>query len=395
MATVAGIKIKIKKPKFDPKFMDEKHTGAEPLWDHDRAVCFSDEEFDHHLRTSMNYYNYYYSQKDLVKHVVKWCQENAEFTKEEITAYLRGNPENTPMTCCSVVKAIERGMPAKERHKEFIIKCVREAIEKGGTSAKIVRAEAKVAANAKTPVQLSIQDRLAEKSSEIIGEIEGEVDNVFSGKASTMKFYDFLTIKKVAHAQVGKIRAVFERQRDELALALEGTDPQLKEAYSYLKKADVSRIAAFYGKLFSDFDSYVQVKKTTKKARAPRAVSKDKIIAKLKFQKDSKELKVASINPLDILEATALWVYNTKTRKLGKYVADAHSGTLGIKGTSIVGYDETKSVAKTLRKPDEQLKELMKSGKVALRTFLKDIKAVETRLNGRVSAEILLLKVER
>jgi hypothetical protein len=67
--------------------------------------------------------------------------------------------------------------------------------------------------------------------------------------------------------------------------------------------------------------------------------------------------------------------------------------TLGIKGTTITGYDVDKSVAKTLRKPEEQLKEFAKAGKIALRTFLKEIKAVEVKLNGRINSEILLLKV--
>jgi hypothetical protein len=36
----------------------------------------------------------------------------------------------------------------------------------------------------------------------------------------------------------------------------------------------------------------------------------------------------------------------------------------------------------------------MKAGKVQMRTFLTNIKAVETNLNGRLSAEVLILKVE-
>jgi hypothetical protein len=50
-------------------------------------------------------------------------------------------------------------------------------------------------------------------------------------------------------------------------------------------------------------------------------------------------------------------------------------------------------VAKTLRKPDEQLKEFAKAGKVALRTWIKDIKAVEIKLTGRINEDTLLLKV--
>jgi len=93
-------------------------------------------------------------------------------------------------------------------------------------------------------------------------------------------------------------------------------------------------------------------------------------------------------------------VFNTKTRKLGKYVAEnvdptgqrADSG-LSVKGTTIVGFDAHKSLQKTLRKPAEQLKEFKKAGKVALRKFLEDIPTTETLLNGRLNDTTVLLKV--
>jgi len=92
------------------------------------------------------------------------------------------------------------------------------------------------------------------------------------------------------------------------------------------------------------------------------------------------------------LGAQELWMYNSKTRKLGKYVAAAYQ-TLTVKGTSLVNFDTDKSVCKTLRKPDEKLKEFAKSGKIQLRKFLDDVKATESKMNGRMNADIVLLKV--
>ena len=145
--------------------------------------------------------------------------------------------------------------------------------------------------------------------------------------------------------------------------------------------------------MLAAIEQYRGVKKATKKARVKKAPSKEKVIAKLKYAKEHKELKIVSINPADILGAQELWVYNTKSRKLGKYVADALQGPLGVKGTSLIGFDESKSVCKTLRKPEEKLKEFAKAGKIQLRKFLEDIKATETKMNGRINADIVLLKV--
>jgi hypothetical protein len=135
-----------------------------------------------------------------------------------------------------------------------------------------------------------------------------------------------------------------------------------------------------------------QEAKVNRKPKAKKAVPAEKIVAKLKYKKADEPLKLVSINPADILGAKELWTYNTKSRKLGQYVAGEFTD-LGVKGTTIIGFDENKSIQKTLRKPIDQLKEFKAAGKVALRKFLEDINAVDTKMNGRINEEILLLKV--
>jgi hypothetical protein len=77
---------------------------------------------------------------------------------------------------------------------------------------------------------------------------------------------------------------------------------------------------------------------------------------------------------------------------LGKYVA-AEFNDLGVKGTSITGFSESLSICKTLRKPEEKLKEFKAAGKVQLRKFLDEINATDTKMNGRINEETILLKV--
>lgn len=390
MVTSAGIKFKVKTPRRDPLFNDEKYTGSEPQWDHDAALMMQDDEFDHNLRRSFYYYNYFFSQKQMQKTIVKWLH-STQISPERLKVFERADLRKMSMTACSLVKAATVGMPMKTKHLAFVMEQINAVIDADLASPnKIVSPTDLTAKKAATP---TIQDRLAEKTSETIGEIEGEVDTVFMG-ASTFKAYDFLTARNVPQSQVGKIREQFQRQNDELATAMAGQDAQLKEAFAFLlrdKKA-LKRVSEFYAKLLSDMEAYTQAKKVAKKVRVTKAPSKEKLIAKVKFMKESKELKIVSVSPADIVGATEVWVYQTKYRKLGHYVAEAHQ-TLSIKGTTILNYSEMKSVAKTLRKPADQLKEFSKAGKVALRTFLKDIKATETRLNGRLNDEILILKV--
>lgn len=383
-----AIKTKVKSTR-NPLFMDEKYTGPEPVWDTERARSMSDEEFDHFMRKSLNYYNYFYTQKDLKKYVVEWMKNSSEFNKEEVKAFERSSDKAMPMTVHGLIMAHRQGMPFRERHIEFIDKCIEEAIRGAGKEEIVVEAvEAK--AKVYTP---TIQDRLNEKTSEHIGEFEGELDNVYLKIDSKFKAYEYLTANNVPQSQLGKFEAVFQSHKDELELAQSKKDEQLTEGYRHLKTADFKRILGWLSQVLADIDQYRGVKKATKKVRVKRPVSKEKLVAKLKYAKEFKEFKLISINPADIVGASELWIYNIKTRKLGRYLASQYN-TLGVKGTGITGFDEFKSVAKTLRKPEDKLKEFNKAGKVQLRKFLDDIRATETKLNGRINSDTLLLRVQ-
>jgi uncharacterized protein (UPF0147 family) len=377
------------KAQRNPALHDEKYTGGEPVWDTKRALAMSKEDFDHHMRKSFYYYNYYYNQKDCKKYVVEWLKKTSEFTKEEIKAYERSPDRATEMTVCSLIMAHRQGMPLLAEHIAYIDTQIERAI----THATDEVVEVAVDAKPKSYVP-TIQDRLNEKTSETIGELEGHYDQFITDKKYTFKPYDFLVANNVPQSQLSKYEELFQRRFAELAQAFNKEDEQVAEGYSHYKTADFKRIMGFIDQILNDIMAYRNVKKATKKVRAPRSVSKEKVVAKLKFAKEDKTLKIVSINPADIIGAQELWVYNTKTRKLGKYIADSIRGPLNVKGTTITGFDEFKSVTKTLRKPEEKLKEFAKATKVQLRKFLEDIKATETKLNGRINAETVLLRVQ-
>ena len=387
MATVAGIKIKNKAPRqVRVAFADEKYTGSEPEWPAE-AADWDNERFDNRLRKSFYYYNYYYSQKDCKKYVVEWLQKNSKLSIEEVKAFNRAGDRLLPMTVCSLIMAHRAGMPFRGRHIEFIIDSVMEVVAKAEPEP-----VAEIATAEQVAYRPTIQDRLAERTSEIIGELEGIFDDVATGVKNPTKLYDYLVANNVVQSQLGKYEDVYKTRKAELELAISKKDEQVREGYSHLKAADFKRIIAWIDDLLAAVEQYRGVKKSLKKARVKKAPSREKVVAKIKYAKDNAGLKIVSINPADIIGAQALWVYNVKTRKLGRYVAAAYQ-TLNVKGTSIVNFDTDKSVSKTLRKPEEKLKEFARAGKVQLRKFLDDVKATETKMNGRINADIVLLKV--
>ncbi len=381
---IAG-KSKVKKATRNPIFYDEKYTGEEPRWDTEKALKMADDEFNHALRKSLSYYNYYYSIKDTKKYLLDWMKTTGTFTKDHIRAIDGSIDKWLPMTVCSLIMANRAGMPFKPTHIEYITVKLAKTI-------KMAEPEIAEIKNAKaTEPVITIQDRLAEKTNELIGEIEGHYDLMSQKQATDLKPYDFFVANNVPQGQLGKYEQVFLDRKQELELAQSGTDEQLKEGYRHLANADFKRHYAFMDNILASIEQYRKIKKATKKSRVKKAPNKQKLISKIKYLKEDKGLKLVSINPIEILDSTELWIYNIKTRKLGKFVAEAYQ-TLSVKGTTILNFDAAKSVCKTLRKPEEKLKEFNKAGKIQLRKFLEDIKATETRLKGRISSDIILLK---
>ena len=148
--------------------------------------------------------------------------------------------------------------------------------------------------------------------------------------------------------------------------------------------------------IIDDIDRFVGNTKATK-VKAPRVVKAKpvaKIVEKLKHKKSDPDLRIVSINPQDIVGATQLLTLNTKDRRLTVYYAQGPAG-LGVKGTTITGFDPDTSIGKRLRKPELVIKDLLGAGKVAIKKIMPDLKTSPAVPNGRTNEEVVLLRVMR
>lgn len=376
------------KTKSKGKGFDERGTGPEPVWDTERALTMDDKTFSHHMNNSLRYYAYHYSTKDLKKNVVSWMQDNG-YEKADIDTFIKSPTGHLGITACSLATAHKRGMPLKEDAIKFIKERIEYVSEIVDTDDYDEVVEQKVTAPAQVK---TIQDRLQEKTDANLAHFDGLVDELVGGNKVDPKAFEYFKANNVPQAQLSKYAEWAETYVAELKEAQAGQDEDLAESYKHYKAADFKRMYAFFDKFDQAIDQYRQVKKQTKKARVKRAPNKEKAVSKMKYLKEDNNLKLASINPVDIIGAHELWVYNVKTRKMFKYVADDILGPLNVKGTTVLGFNPAKSIGKTVRKPEQVLSEFMKAGKVQLRKFLDDIKAVSIPANGRINKDILLLK---
>lgn len=367
-----------------------------PKWDGHES--WDENQFLRFFHVAMNYYRLEFNGRDLKPKVINWMSANG-YTKDQIKAFKDTKDFRCNTTMGSIAANLLRGMPPVradfndgKNTAQWLIQEISTVIQNGKNDV-----EPEVIEEKNTMPVVSIQERVREATFGMTEEIEETIESFsvdpesFDPKA--FKVLNLLRGKQVKAAHARIIKDFYQRQYDEYLEVQEGKCDQLKEAYSHLSKAQIKKITVFYHEIISACDMLMQEAKVNRKPRAKKSKPVEKIVEKLKFLKQDEKLKLVSIAPADIVGAKELWIYNTKSRKLGKYIAGEFND-LGVKGTSITGFDEIKSVQKTLRKPEEQLKEFKNSGKVALRKFLDDIKAVDIKLNGRINEDTILLKTQ-
>ena len=145
-------------------------------------------------------------------------------------------------------------------------------------------------------------------------------------------------------------------------------------------------------KLVEDAEKYGSVTKKTRTPRKPRAVSVEKKLKHLKYQKEDNTLKIASINPEKILGAQELWTFNTKYKVVTVFRAIDRGG-LQINRSSITGFDEKASESKGCgRKPEIVLDKLQNGGKIVLKKLMSELKT-DKPLQVRINENTILMKV--
>tara|TARA_R110000796_G_scaffold34020_4_gene87915 strand:- start:5891 stop:7000 length:1110 start_codon:yes stop_codon:yes gene_type:complete len=234
---------------------------------------------------------------------------------------------------------------------------------------------------------VSIQDRIYEKASELAGEIEGEIDAFCETKTTTFSTKNFLLSNSVSAPVAKRIGEFYVGLSAELHEAIAGKDEQLNEGYKRLTKRQLKKFAEFIDSIIADCNQQVQSAKATRVVRK-RAVNPIKVVAKMKYMKTFDDFKLKSINPVDIIGSTEVWIYNTKYRRVTVYKADG--GALAVKGTTLLGFDVQESKTMTLRKPEEFFKGLS-MGKRALNGAFKKLTTKPAVPNGRVNEECIIL----
>jgi len=357
----------VKKPRVsysEAYLINRKYMGEEPE--------FLGAMTEGEVAVACNWYNCMCDKGNAREYTETWLKGQGRIT--EIKKFKAVPEEWVNLTCAWIARLINKGYEVPAHSIEFLEKTFAYTL----TKAKVAEQPAE---------RSSIQDRMRERQSEIIAEIEELID-----KGEQFSLYDWLKGKAIPASYCPAIIVYYTPWLEELIEAYEGSCPQLKEAYSHLSKKQLKDRIMFFSKLLEDAQSYGNVAKKTRAPRKPRAISLEKKLKGLKYQKEDNTYKIASINPEKIIGAQELWCFNTKNKVLTVFRA-LDRGGLQVKGTSITCYDEVTSLSKGAgRKPELVLEKIPKSGKIVLKKLMDELKTGKP-LQVRINENTVLMKV--
>jgi hypothetical protein len=353
------------------KDYEKSLSGGEPTW----------KSGTESLAKALNWYNYHSDTKESKKFTLSYLKE-IKAPKSDIELLEKVSDEHF-QNLGFVVRMKLRGAPLTEKNEQWIntfIETLKHKIKP-------------VVADESVGTVISIQERVEAKAKEYIGELEGAIDDcIFVRDFTMVNPYELMQGLGVKGAHTSHIIKFFTKRLEEMENVTKGKDADLKEAYSHFSKAELKEYIKFLNNIITDSGKLAHNAKISRKPRKKKAKPVDKIVEKLQFKKDDNGFKIVSINPADIVGSSQLWIFNTKTRKLGVYNA-TDSGGLSIKGTTIINFNESTSIQKTIRKPETVLPNCLKGGKIILKKLLPEINAVEQSLTGRINSDIILLRV--
>ena len=356
---------KIRVNRSESYLINRKYMGDEPE--------FLGAMTEGEMAVAYNWYNAMADRNDIKEYTETWLKNQNRLV--ELKRFKAVPDEWVNHTCGAIARLITKGYDVPAHSKKFLEETFAYTLTK-----------AKVYSESAIP-KASVQERMRERQSEIIGDIEELID-----AGETFSLYEWLKAKEIPATYCPAIVVYYSPVLAELLEALDGKCPQLKEAYGHMTKKQLRDRVEFYNMIITDAERYGNVTKKTRAPRKPRAVSVEKVLKNLKFQKEDNTFKIASINPEKIIGAQELWCFNTKNKVVTVFRA-LDRGGLNIKGTSVINYDETTSKSKgSGRKPEEVLDKIRSGGKVVLKKFMEELKT-DKPLQFRINENTILMKV--
>jgi len=365
-----------KKVKRSAKTLDQQYLGEEPI--------LTDDYTQGDLTRAYNWYNYFADRKTARKYISEYARK---FKFKNVTDALKKlNDVEIPRTASFLCRMCVNGTNLQDQQKEYKNDALSQCI-------KLAKSKVEVKQEKPKAEVISIQDRVKEKAGEIIGEVEDIIDQLVIHKTlKEFNMYEWLQKNEVKPMIAKFIADYYEPNLEEIEEVLAGKDEQLNEAYSWMTKKEQRNYKKLLQGIIDDVNNFGSNQRKVRAPRKKQPKTTQQILKHLKYQTEDTGLKIASVDPAKLLEASELWAYNTKYKEMAHYVASDRGG-LTVKGTTLQNWDPDQSSKRKVRKPEDFLPQILKGGPKAIIKRFGELKTKSTSCNGRINESTILLRI--
>ncbi len=354
------------------QFADEKYLGSEPT--------VTENATQSELAMAYNWFNYFYTSEDAKSFTISYLKfiKYDKHTIRKLSSVKAIDLHNIGWNCRLLLNGSTLPSGTWEKIEIKIKDLTKDIVEtQEATEEPVVKV-------------VSIQDRINAKASDLIGELEETLDVFFQEGVVQFDVKKWSLEKGIKPQIATRIAEHFRPQYEEITEAQAGKDADLVEAYKKWRKPVLKIMGLFIKRIIDHMTELHSAGQAVRKPRKKKVKPAGVLVSKMNYCTSADNL--TSIDPKGIIGASQLWVFNHKTRNLSVYHAVGHSG-LSVRGTTIIGFDTDASITKKLRKPEEQVQQVLKAGKVDLRNIMKCLTTKESKATGRINAETILLRV--
>ena len=373
---------KTKSTRASRKTIDDMHYGPEPM-----GVDYFE---NNNINTFFSWYTYFYDRNRCNQIIMGYAKEHGYKNANKFKKLY------IPTSVASIIRGLENGLVFPD-HKDYPDegsagwqKHIHIELRKYNKKAIEMKAEdldkGKIVKKRKT-----VQENMEAKVRDLLGEVDHAIDLWDTDK---FDMYSYLTDNKVSSAVASKIPTHYTDLQLEIQDAILGTDPQLKEGYSFMNMSEKKGFLNFVTKIILDTERYADNNKPIRKPRKAKAISTTKLVSKLSYLDHDPINKVKSIDPSKIVGSKQLWLFNSKTNEIIKYDQSDRAG-LSVKGTTIQNFNEKTSSSKKLgMKTEHFIDRILDAGSIVLNKVMSEINSKASKVTGRVNNNMIILKVD-
>lgn len=352
---------------------DMKHYGGLPLFNDN----MTDEEFENEFKRAVNMYACVGTRQERSKAAKAYVKQNHKKDFKHFSKLPESLICGGLGTFCRVW---EFSGKFTESGQEWVTKEVARLVE----HAKSIQIDEVVVLNVPSPI-----DRMRNKVyNTIIRELEEVEEAWMNGEKAEINLFERCQVHGIKANSVNIITEWLEPRVQEYDDAITKKDEDAVEFFSHLKKPELKRQFKVLTDALADCERVKSASKATRKTRVKKPQAADKQVAKLKFMKDNNEFKVASVNPLLIVGASRVILFNTKNKRIEEYQTDRPDG-FEVKGQSLQHVNRSRG--KTLRKPEEFLPIALKKTPKQFEKEFNNLTTKEYNPNARFNDSIIIL----